>query len=116
MHVNVKLRAEIDRELDAIKELKVGSEEHAYAVDHVTKMYDRLLEAERLESEGYDKAQALKVDKWHRIVGYIISALSIGVPAIVSCWAFKKSLKFEETGTITSQAGREMFKRLFSKK
>lgn len=116
MHVNDKLRAEIDRELDAIKGMSVGSDEHSAAVDHVTKLYDRLIETERLEGEGYDKAEARKVDKWHRIVGYIISALGIGVPAIVSCWAFKKSMKFEEVGTITSQAGREMFKRLFSKK
>lgn len=116
MHVNDKLRMEVVRELDAIKEMKVGSEEHSAAVDHVTKLYDRLIETERLEGEGYDKAEARKVDKWHRIVGYIISALGIGVPAIVSCWAFKKSMKFEEVGTITSQAGREMFKRLFSKK
>lgn len=116
MHVNDKLRAEIGRELDAIKEMEVGSEKHSAGVDHVTKLYDRLIEAERLEGEGYDKAEARKDEKVHRLIGYIIAGLGIGVPAFVNIWAFRKSMKFEETGTITSQAGREMFKRLFSKK
>lgn len=116
MHTNDKLRAEIDRELEAIKEMKVGSDEHSAAVEHVTKLYDRLIEVERLESDGYDKAEARKDDKKNRLIGYIISGLSIGIPAVVNIWAFKKSMKFEEVGTITSQAGREMFKRLFSKK
>ena len=116
MHTNDKLRAEIDRELDAIKEMEVGSDKHAAAVDHVTKLYDRMIETERLEGEGYDKAEARKDEKKNRLIGYIISGLSIGLPAAINIWAFKKSMKFEEVGTITSQAGREMFKRLFSKK
>lgn len=116
MHTNDKLRAEIDRELEAIKDMEVGSDKHSAAVDHVTKLYDRLIETERLEGEGYDKAESRKDEKKNRLIGYIISGLSIGVPAVVNIWAFKKSMKFEEVGTITSQAGREMFKRLFSKK
>jgi hypothetical protein len=116
MHTNDKLRVEIDRELDAIKNMEVGSEEHSAAVDHVTKLYDRLIETERLEGEGYDKAETRKEDRKNRLIGYIISGLSIGLPAVINIWAFKKSMKFEEVGTITSQAGREMFKRLFSKK
>lgn len=116
MHVNDKLRAEIDRELEAIKSMEVGSEEHSAAVDRVTKLYDRLIEIERLEGEGYDKTEARKDENKNRLIGYIISGLSIGVPAMVNIWAFRKSMKFEEVGTITSQAGREMFKRLFSRK
>lgn len=116
MHVNDKLRAEIDRELDALKGLEVGSEKHAAGVNDVTKLYDRLIEAERLEGEGYDKAETRKDEQRHRLIGYIITGLGIGVPAFVNIWAFRKSMKFEESGTITSQAGREMFKRLFSKK
>lgn len=116
MHVNDKLRAEIDRELEAIKDMDVGSDEHSAAVEHVTKLYDRLLESERLEGEGYDKTEARKDEKKNRLIGYIISGLGIVVPAAVNIWAFKKSMKFEEVGTITSQAGREMFKRLFSRK
>lgn len=116
MYVNDKLRVEIDRELEAIKTMKVGSEEHSAAVDHVTKLYDRMIEMDRLEGESYDKAESRKDDKKNRLIGYIISGLSIGLPAVINIWAFKKSMKFEEVGTITSQAGREMFKRLFSKK
>ena len=116
MHTNDKLRAEIDRELDAIKEMDIGSDKHSAAVDHVTKLYDRLIETERLEGEGYEKAESRKDEKRNRLIGYIISGLTIGVPAAINIWAFKKSMRFEEQGTITSQAGREMFKRLFSKK
>lgn len=116
MHVNDKLRAEIDRELEAIKDMEVGSDQHGAAVDHVTKLFDRLIETERLEGDGYDKTEARKDEKKNRLIGYIISGLSIGIPAVVNIWAFKKSMRFEEVGTITSQAGREMFKRLFSRK
>ena len=116
MHVSNGLRMEIERELEAIKTMKVGSDEHCAAVDHVTKLCDRLIEMDRLEDEGYDKAETRKDEKKNRLIGYIISGLSIGIPAAINIWAFKKSMKFEEVGTITSQAGREMFKRLFSKK
>lgn len=116
MHTSDALRAEITREFEAIKEMEVGSDKHSAAVDHVTKLYDRLIEVERLEGEGCDKAEDRKDEKRNRLIGYIISGLSIGVPAAVNIWAFRKSMKFEEVGTITSQAGREMFKRLFSKK
>jgi hypothetical protein len=116
MHTNDKLRAEVNRVLEAAGKFEVGSEEHSAAVRHATELYDRLIEAERLEGDGYDKAESRKDEKKNRLIGYIISGLSIGVPAVVNIWAFRKSMKFEETGTITSQAGREMFKRLFSKK
>lgn len=116
MHTNDKLRAEIDRELEAIKEMEVGSDKHTAAVQRVTELYKLLIETERLEGEGYDKAEARKDEKKNRLIGYIISGLGVCIPAAVNIWAFKKSMKFEEVGTITSQAGREMFKRLFSRK
>lgn len=116
MHVNDKLRAEIDRELDALKDLEVGSDEHSAGVNDVTKLYDRLIEAERLEGDGYEKAEARKDEKLHRLVGYILNGLSITMPVAVTIWGFTKSMRFEETGTISSPAGREMHKRLFSRK
>lgn len=116
MYVNDNLKVEIDRELNAIKDMMVGSEEHSAAVDHVTKLIDRHIEMERLEGEGYDKSETRKAEQKNRLIGHIISGLSIGIPALITIWGTKKSFKFEETGTITTQAGRAFISRLFSKK
>ena len=116
MYVNDKLKVEVERELEAIKEMEVGSDKHSAAVDHVTKLVDRVIEMERLEGEEYDKSETRKAEQKNRLIGYIISGLSIGVPALITIWGTKKSFKFEETGTITTQAGRAFISRLFSKK
>lgn len=150
--IDTKLAEEIERELDALYDMEVGSDEHATAVKQVTQLMDKIIDMRKLEVDEHDKSEKRKAEerafeaaerareaeaeareaafeadernksedreaeKQHRLIGYIITGVGIAVPAIVTVWGTKKSFKFEEFGTITSQAGREFFKRLFSKK
>lgn len=152
MSMEIKLEEEIERDLDAIYDMEVGSEEHAAAVTQVTKLMDKIIDMRKLEIDEHDKSEKRKAEerafeaaerareaeakareavfeadernkledreaeKQHRLIGYIITGVGIAIPAAVTIWGTKKSFKFEEVGTITSQAGREFFKRLFSRK
>ena len=116
MHVNDALRVEIEREFNRLKEMEVGSEEASNAVNDVTKLYDRLLEAERAESEGYEKAEDRKAEQRNRMIGHIITGISVVGGMVISVWGFKKSIEFEKTGTITTFVGRIMNGRVLGKK
>lgn len=152
MSIEIKLEEEIERDLDAIYDMEVGSEEHAAAVKQVTQLMDKIIDMRKLEIDERDKSEKRKAEerafeaaerareaeakaretvfeadernkledreaeKQHRLIGYIITGVGIAIPAAVTIWGTKKSFKFEEFGTISSQAGREFFKRLFSRK
>lgn len=150
--IDTKLAMEIERELDAINEMDVGSQEHEAAVKPLVQLMDRVIEMQRLDIEDRDKSEKRKaeerafdaaerareaeaqareaafeadernksedreMEKHHRVIGYIVAGAGIIIPAAITIWGTKKSFKFEEVGTITTQAGREFMKRIFAKK
>ena len=132
MSIDVKLEEEIERELDAIYDMEVGSQEHTAAVKNLKELGVMIIDMRRLEADEHDKSERRNAEErareaeernksedrkaeWkHRLIGYILNALSIGLPLVVVVWGTKKSFKFEEVGTISSQGGREIFKKLFS--
>jgi hypothetical protein len=134
MSIESKLKYEIERELDELDGLTVGSKEHSDAVDNLVKLLDRAIDMDRndtdevhksetraaeeraREADELNKAEDRKAEEKHRMIGYIINGLGIGVPALITIWGTVLSLKFEEKGTITSPAGRAFFGRIFGKK
>ena len=132
MSIDVKLEEEIERELDAIYDMDVGSQEHTAAVKNLKELGVMIIDMRRLEADENDKSarrdaeerareaeernksEDRKAEWKHRLISYILNALSIGLPLVVVVWGTKKSFKFEEVGTISSQGGREIFKKLFS--
>lgn len=127
MRIEELLNKEICEDLEGLRELELGSDEHKVGTDVVTKLIDREIELRRLEIEHQEKVESRKVEdefklkqmkenKMDRIIGYAINVAGILVPVIVTVWGTKVSLKFEEEGTITTAAGRNFFSRLFSKK
>lgn len=132
MSIDVKLEEEIERELDAIYDMEVGSQEHTAAVKNLKELGVMIIDMRRLEADENDKSarrdaeerareaeernksEDRKAEWKHRLINYILNALSIGLPLVVVVWGTKKSFKFEEHGTISSQGGREIFKKLFS--
>lgn len=132
MSIDVKLEEEIERELDAIYDMEVGSQEHTAAVKNLKELGVMIIDMRRLEADENDKSarrdaeerareaeernksEDRKAEWKHRLISYILNALSIGLPLVVVVWGTKKSFKFEEHGTISSQGGREIFKKLFS--
>ena len=128
-NVNIEnlLYDEIETEFDKLNQLEPGTEQHKAAADTLTKLMDRAIELEKVESESKDreivreseqslKEQQLKDEKKDRLVKNIIGAAGVILPLIVTIWGTKVSLKFEEEGTFTTIMGRGFVNKLLPKK
>lgn len=125
--IDTMLRDELQREFENLKGMKSGTEEHKVGVDSLTKLLDRAIEMDKLEADVQEKAENREVDislkekqmqedKKDRIVKNCLTAVSLIASVGLTIWGSCKSWKFEETGTITSTAGREFMKKLFHMK
>lgn len=126
MSIDTKLIVEIEDELDKLGELEFGSEKYCKAIDGITKLYGKAIEDRKIdidceaqaaarESERTLKEQQMREDRKDRIVKNIIGAAGVVLPLVVTIWGTTVSLKFEETGTITTHSGRNFVQRLFRK-
>ena len=120
------LYEEIQNEFEELKKIEVGSDEYKTAVDGLTKLMDRAIEIdklnvgaeERLDARNIDaelRQEQLEADVKDRKVRNVISIAGIVIPTAVTIWGTLKSLKFEETGTVTTDAGRHFMNRIFNK-
>ena len=107
--------------------MEVGSEKYKTTVDQLTKMTDRVIEIEKLESDENnqksnretDKDLRLKQMKQEQLDRYIkhgLTAVSVIGGIALTIWGAKASWRFEETGTVTSTAGRKFISNLFFRK
>lgn len=143
--IKTKLVQEITDELDDLQEIEIGTQEYKTTVEGITKLADKVIEMEKLEADALQKARSYELDKnkfnremeerikareieestkkeqakdnrkfkWLEIG---IAVVGIAVPTIVKIWGTNKTLKFEETGTVTTMAGRSHINSLFTKK
>lgn len=118
--VNNKLVEEVSRELDELGSLDVGSEEYKTTVNGVTSLVDRVIEINKFDHDLEDrkkeselKENQMKEDVKDRWIRNGLTAVGIVVPTVLTIWGTFKTLKFEETGTITTTSGRHFFKNLF---
>ena len=118
MNVETLVHEELVYRLEKLKGMKEGSDEHKATLDEVTKLLDKAIEMERLGEEKKDKSETrefenrlkskqFELDKWDRIAKHCLTAVSIGGGIGLTVWGALKSWKFEETGTVTSSAGRK---------
>lgn len=126
MSIDTRLIVEIEDELDKLGDLEFGSEKYCKAIDGITKLYGKAIEDRKIdidceaqaaarESERTLKEQQMREDRKDRIVKNIIGAAGVVLPLVVTIWGTTVSLKFEETGTITTHSGRNFVQRLFRK-
>lgn len=126
MSLKTTLHDEIQSELEEIAKLEVGSDQHRTAVDSVTRLWDRMNETEKLEIEKKERAenreieldlklQQMDEERKKRIIQNCIDVGGILTTVGLTVWGTLKSLKFEETGTVTTTAGRNFFSKLFRK-
>ena len=127
MSIKTKLHIEIDEGFDKINEMEIGTDQHKAAVDEIVKLMDRAIELEKVENDAEDKTKTRENDKAlrlqqmedenkDRLMRNCLTGASILSAIGVPVWGALKSWKFEETGTITSTAGRKFINNLFSKK
>lgn len=121
------LNEEIQEEFEELGKLDVGSDKYKTTVDGLTKLCDRAIEIEKFKSEQelkrdqqeadeILKAEQMKDERKDRIVKNSLTAAGIGIPALLTVWGTIKSIKFEETGTITTIMGRGFIQKLLPKK
>lgn len=115
-NIETLLCVEIEEAFDKVSKMAPGTPEYDMAVNSLTKLMDRAIEMERLGNEIEDKNEIRKEDSKDRLVRNIIAAAGIVVPTLVTVWGTVKSIKFEETGTITTIMGRGFIQKLLPKK
>ena len=115
MNMKTILETEIEERSAKLSKLEPGTKEYSDAVDGLAKLIDRRIEIEKLEmSEAQSEKQMIEERnaRWLKIA----SDLLLGIGGLgLTLWGAKASFRFEEKGTITSQAGKKLMDRIFRK-
>lgn len=114
MSMVTKLNVEIEEKFDELAKLNPTTKEYSAAVDSVTKLMDRAIEIEKLESSETQNEKQMEEDRKSRLVKNCIDVGSVVLPLAVTIWGAKASFKFEETGTITTSVGRKFMDKIIS--
>ena len=109
MSMVTKLNVEIEEKFDELAKLDPTTKEYSAAVDSVTKLMDRAIEIEKLESSETQSEKQMEEDRKSRLVKNCIDG-----GLAVTIWGAKASFKFEETGTITTSVGRKFMDKIIS--
>lgn len=114
MSMVTKLNVEIEEKFDKLAKLDPTTKEYSAAVDSVTKLMDRAIEIDKLESSETQSEKQMEEDRKSRLVKNCIDIGSVVLPLAVTIWGAKASFKFEETGTITTSVGRKFMDKIIS--
>lgn len=117
------LDEEIQAGLEAMSDIEgVNIQEYGDAVNNVTKLMDRqiemkklVIEETKLEHEKEIESKKMKSENIDRWVKNGLGAIGTIGGIVLTVWGTKKTFQFEETGSITSSAGRKFIDRLFKK-
>ena len=119
MSLEILLDKELESSINSLEDIPLGTEEYKASVDAITKLLDKSIELKKLEIETDDKiktrefeesikTQQMECERKDRIIKNWLTGASIVIPAGCGIWGFIKSIKFEETGTITTLSGRNI--------
>lgn len=124
MNLKTMLDVEIEEQRNKLVNMEPGTKEYDAVVDAMAKLMDRRIKIEELEmSEAKADAdrENAKVQSEQQLVedrksrfGKILVDAGLGIAGIaLTIWGTRTSLKFEETGTLTTQAGKKFMDKLF---
>ena len=106
-----------------LDKMEVGSEQYISTAKVLNDMSDRIIKIEEheteVENQKIDEKLRLKQMKQEQIDRYVkhgLTAVSVLGGLIITVWGAKASWRFEETGTVTSTAGRKFINNLFFRK
>lgn len=127
MSVKRLMKEEIKKELGDLKTTQLGTDEYKTTIDGITKLADRVLEIEKLETEQAERAidrevelelkeKQMEEERKDRKIKNVLTAAGIVIPTGVTIWGTLKSFKFEQEGTITTIMGRGFINKLLPKK
>lgn len=117
------LDEEIINELNELKKISVGTEEHKVSVDALTKLMDRKIELEKLEVESKTqdlnrdietnlRLQQMESEKRDRLIKNVLTGVSTVGGLLCAGLAFVASINFEKEGTLTTEGGRSALRQL----
>lgn len=89
-----------------LEKLEAGTDEYSKVNAELVKLIERAESMEKFHIEREEKQIQMREDRKDRFIKYGIAVGSTILEVSVLVWGAKKSWKFEETGTITSTAGR----------
>lgn len=126
MGINNVLRDEFEKELKELSGMQIGTEQYKVAVDGITKLTDRIIEIDKLDSEKNAKEleniarmeeqelkrEQLKSEKRDRIVKNVITVGGAVLSMAVYALAFIASTNFEREGTFTTEGGKNSIRQL----
>lgn len=118
MNMETLLQDRVEKDIDGLETMELGSKEHTAAVEDVVKLADRLIEIKKCRASEVQTEKQMR-EEW--IKQFIKICVDVGLKAAeiaLLIWGIKMSWRFEEEGTITSQTGKKVndrFFRLFSK-
>lgn len=130
MELKEKLNKELERELDELEGLELGSDQMQKAAATIEMMHklrmnevnsDRDLEVKKAELEAKEKELALETKKAKdaKVIAFVGTGVTLGTFAIKlvndNLW-MAKGFKFEETGTFCSKVFGEIWRGFFHKK
>lgn len=127
MSIKSLLDEEIRSEIEEISKIEVGSEKHKVSVDALSKLLDKSIELDKLDADAQEKyerriaendlkREQIKSEKRDQIVKNVLTGVSVIGGFGLTIWGTCKSLKFEETGVVTSIMGRGFIQKLLPKK
>lgn len=120
------LYEELEKELKELSRMQIGTEQYKVAVDGITKLTDRIIEIDKLDSEKNAKEleniarmeeqelkrEQLKSEKRDRIVKNVITVGGAVLSMAVYALAFIASTNFEREGTFTTEGGKNSIRQL----
>ena len=115
MNLKTILDVEIEERSAKLAKLEPGTKEYTDTVEGLTKIVDRRIEIEKLEQAETQNENQLAEERKSRF-GKMMIDVALGLAGIgVTIWGTRATFRFEETGTITTQAGKKIMDRIFRK-
>lgn len=126
MEIETLLYNEIVSELEELNKLDIGDDKYKVATEGIAKLIDRSIEMDKIRNERDErqtnrendielKTRQVNEEIKDRKIKNVITIVVSGVGTIVTIWGTLKTLKFEETGTVTTMAGKNFINKIFRK-
>lgn len=126
MGIKNVLRDELEKELKELSRMQIGTEQYKITVDGITRLSDRIIELEKLESENAVKdfenivrteeqdlkREQLKSEKRDRAIKNVITVGTAVLSVAVYALAFIASTNFERDGSFTTEGGKNSIRQL----
>ena len=110
------LLGEIGSLTEKLDELTPGTDEYTKVNEERLKLIDRAVKMETFSIDNENKVRQIEDEHRDQIVKNILTGVSIVGGFALTVWGTIKSIKFEETGTITTIMGRGFINKLLPKK